>query len=148
MDPERGVLGTIQGQPAKFRGIHLGDVKEAGAEILHVRSPERAFAVQLDVVRNDHNVPWAVVRIDGPGGIGEDYGLYPQQFQDTDGNHQLLEAVPLVGVKTAGHADHPFARHCAEDQFPGVGGHGREQKVGDVGVVYNNRMFDGLGKRP
>ena len=98
------------------------------------------------MVPDDHHVSGAVVRVDAPGGVGEDEGPDAQQLQHPDVNDQLLKGVALIGVKAAGHADNPPARHGAEDQLPGVGGHGGEQKVGDVGVVHFHRVLDGLGE--
>ena len=148
VDPERRTFGAVQGQLPQLRGVHPGHVEEPGAEILHIGPPEGAVPVQLDMVPNDHHVPGAVVPVDGPGGVGENGGPDSQQLQNPDGDDQLLEGVALVGVEAAGHADHPPARHRAENQLPGVGGHGGEQKMGDLGVIHGHRVFDGLGEGP
>ena len=146
MDAERGALGAVQGPLPKFRRIHPADVEKPGAEALHIGSPEGAVPVELDVIPEDHDVPGAVGRVDASGGVGEDDGLDAQQLQHPDGDDQLLEGIALVGVEAAGHAGHPFPGHGAEEQLPGVGGHGGEQEVGDIGVIHLDGVLDGLGE--
>ena len=148
MDPEGGALGEVQGQLPQLRGVHPGDIEEPGAEVLHVGTQEGAGAVQLDVVPEDHHVPGAVVPVHGPGGVGENEGFHAQQSQDPDGDDQLLEGIALVGVEAAGHADHGPAGDRAEDQLPGVGGHGGEQEIGDVPVIHLHRVLNLPGEGP
>ena len=148
MDPEGGALGAVQGQLPQFRRIHPADVEEPGAEVLHIRPPEGAVSVQLDMVLDDHHIPGAVIPVDGPGGVGKDDGFYPQQLQNPDGDHQFFKAVALVRVEAAGHAHNLPACHRAENQLPGVGCNGGEKEVGDAGVVHHDGILNGLGKGP
>ena len=146
VDPDAGAGGAVQGQLPQLRGVHPGDVEEAGAELLHVGAPEGAAAVELDVVGDDHHIAGAVAGVDGAGGVGEDGGLDAQQLEYPNGDDQLFEVIALIGVEPAGHAHHLAAADGAEDELAGVGGHGGHQEIGDVLVIHHHGVFNLLGK--
>ena len=98
------------------------------------------------MVGDDHQLAGPVVAVHGPGGVGEDEGPHAQALEHPHGDGELLKVVALVVVEAAGHAHHPLPCHGAEDQLARVGGHGGHQKIGDVAVIHNNGILDGIGK--
>ena len=146
VDPDAGAGGALQSDLAQLGGVHAGDVEEAGAEFLHVGAAQGAVAGELDVVGDDHYIAGTVAGVDGAGGIGEDGGLDAQQLEKTDGDHQLLKVVALIGVEPAGHAHHLAAADGAENELSGVGRHSGDQEVGDVLVIHHDGVFDLLGE--
>ena len=76
------------------------------------------------------------------------YDYFAVSKAKTDRNHQLFKVIALVGMEAAGHADNLLARNGAEDQLAGVALHGGDQEVGDVPVVDDDGIFDGVRSSP
>ena len=147
VNPQVDALGAVLRKLSQRGGVHVGHVEEAGAEFVHIGAAQRAVTGQLDVILDDHDVARAVGLVHRAGGVGQDGGLHAQQLEQAHRDHQLLKIVALVGVEAAGHADHLFARHRAEDQLARVGIDGGDQEVRDVLVVDDDGILDGVRKR-
>ena len=108
---------------AQRRRISLGHIEKARPKCIQVWPAQRACARELDMIGEDHHVARAVLLVYSARRIGEDERAHAKELEHAHRQNKLLICIPFIKMEPAGHADHPFPLHRAENEFPRVGFH-------------------------
>ena len=130
--------GGLPGLLLEGGGVDVAHVREAGTQLLHVGPAEGADAEELDVVRNQHDVPGGPGGVHRPGGIGHHQGVNPQEPGRPDGVGRVGEGPALVGVEAALHDGHVLPRQPSKEELALVSGGGGVLHVGHFGVGHGD----------
>ena len=95
--------GGIPRLPLEGRGVDMAHVWETGAKLLDIRPAEGADAKELDVVRDQHDIPGGPGGVHRSGGVGHHQGLHAQQPGHPDGIGGVHKGPALVSVEAALH---------------------------------------------
>ena len=134
-------LGGGAGLFLKGGGVDAAHVREAGAQLVHVGPAEGADAEELDVVRNQHNVPGGPGGIHRPGGVGHHQSPDAQGPGHPDGIGRVGEGPALVGVEAALHDRRVTARQLSKEKLALVAGGGGALHVGDFRIGHGDGAF-------
>ena len=83
--------------------VSFAHIRKAWAEALVIRSDERIFSLQIDVVANHHQRALAVIEIDRAGGVGEDGGADAEASEDAHRKHHFPARISFVAMDAALH---------------------------------------------
>ena len=142
------LVGAGLCQRTQLRRVHPGDVKKPRAEFVDVPAAQRACAVELDLVGDQHEIAGAVALVHAASRVRHDQRPDAQQLQKPHRLRQLLEVIALIAVEPARQAHEPLARERPEDELARVAGRGGGEEVGDLVVVDLYRVLQLSGKRP
>src|SRR5208337_3069890 len=93
-------------QPAAFSKRQFAEspvigrahVREARAEVLVVGARERVYALQIDVIRKNHEPSLRELFFDSARGIRQDYRFHAHSGKYPDGESDILHRVAFIKV--------------------------------------------------
>ena len=105
-----------------------------------VRPDERRRALQVDVIRDEDELPGPVVRVDPARGVRHDERADAERAEHPDAEDDAVGADALVQVRPAAHDGHRHASERAEHEhsrMPDGSGHrpARDLRVRDLDAV-------------
>ena len=135
------------GKGTQARGVDIGHIREARAEFLDVRPPERAKVEELDVVGDEHEVARLIVCVHSARGVRHDHRLRAKQANDANGVGSVLHGVALVAVHSALHDRDALAAKRSEDEAALVSRRGGGVEVRNVGIAHKDGIFDLIAEK-
>ena len=119
----------------------MAHVWETGAKLLDIRPAEGADAKELDVVRDQHDIPGGPGGVHRSGGVGHHQGLHAQQPGHPDGIGGVHKGPALVSVEAALHDGHVLPRQLPEEELALMAGGGRVLHVGYLRVGHGHGIL-------
>ena len=83
--------------------VSVAHIRKARTEALVIRSDERIFPLQIDVVANHHQRALAVIEIDRASSVGEDRGADAEASEDAHRKHHFPARISFVEMDAALH---------------------------------------------
>ena len=120
-------------------------VCESHAKVRIVFTQQR-IGQQVDVVCDDHQIPYFQFRIDAAGRVRHKERFCPHQLEHPYGKGHLVHAVPFVIMKASLHANDVFAAQGTGNQIALVAGSRREQEMGNVFIGDGYFVFYTVGQ--
>jgi len=102
----------------------------------------------VNVILDHHNITRLEVRVQSPGGVGDNQRIDSQQAHHANGQRHFGHRIAFVEVRAALHRQHRAPLKLADYQLPGVPQHGRARPVRNVGVGDHVCIGDLIHQRP
>ena len=89
----------------KTKVIRTCHIRETRTELFHVRTDERIWKM-IDMVPDDHEITYLIVKIDATCRIRNEEILYSKYFHHTDRQCDKFHRITFIKVETSLHSDY------------------------------------------
>ena len=142
MEGNPELFRTLSGIGAKVLVVGIGHVEKALPQLIRIGSTQRTIGNQLDLVLDQHQVPWLPSGVHASRRIGQQQIVDAKHFHGLDRIDDLVHAIALVKVKTPLHAGDTPSLQFPEYELAFVARHGGNREMGNGPVRNNHRVIN------